>query len=156
MVYLGAWRRDTPLQTGIPQSLGVAICLPARREFFPPCAPILHSLAATYLPPMFPAMHPSFTRYLRRHLFREQCFTLGKGSTTGIKWKTYSPFGALPRSLFPSSPVQSSLLVWLLKNQELCNLAWPRLYPVQEKFPSSPTPRAMVGAVLSLISRITY
>ena len=76
---------DTPLQTGIPQSLGVAICLPARREFFPPCAPILHSLAATYLPPMFPAMHPSFARYLRRHLFREQYFTLGKGSTTGIK-----------------------------------------------------------------------
>ena len=36
MVYLGAWRRDTPLQTGIPQSLGVAICLPARREFFLP------------------------------------------------------------------------------------------------------------------------
>ena len=122
-----------PLQTGIPQSLGVAICLPARREFFPPCAPILHSLAATYLPPMFPAMHPSFARYLRRHLFREQYFTLGKGSTTGIKWKTYSPFGALPRPLFPSSPVQSSLLVWLLKNQELCNLAWPRLHPVQEK-----------------------
>ena len=27
---------NTPLQTGIPQSLGVAICLPARREFFLP------------------------------------------------------------------------------------------------------------------------
>ena len=129
---------------------------PCAQGVFPPCAHIRHSLAATYLPPMFPAMHPSFARYLRRHLFREQYFTLGKGSTTGIKWKTYSPFGALPCSLSPSSLVQSSLLVWLLKNQELCNLVWPRLHPVQEKVPYSPTPRAMVGAVLSLISRITY
>ena len=69
-------------------------------------AHIRHSLAATYLPPMFPAMHPSFARYLHRHAFREQYFILGKRFNNRNKVENILTFWRLASFSFPffSSP----------------------------------------------------